>query len=131
MFTEKQIDEINARAKTGADFPKRIQEMKSIGVKKYSYELGDGRDIYYGDNNFVLETKAKYEKLNISDISSKEKLRETILIHQQGKTDFPTFCIQSAEAGVERWISDLEKMQVIYFDKNNNEMITEPIPEKY
>jgi Protein of unknown function (DUF1398) len=42
--------------------------------------------------------------------SSLDKLKHSLFIHQQGQTDYPTFFIQAGEAGVENWVSDLEKM---------------------
>jgi len=127
-FTAEQIKTAHAKVKTGADFPKYTQELKSLGVLKYDYIVKDGSSIYRGANDYNLPLEPKYEALKIADESSAEKLRETIKIHQQGQTDFPTFCQQAADAGVERWIVDLEKMATIYFDKAGKELVSEPVP---
>ena len=127
-FTAEQIKTAHGKVKTGADFPKYIQELKSLGVLKYDYIVKDGSSIYRGANDYNLPLEPKYEAFKIADESSAEKLRETIKIHQQGQTDFPTFCQQAADAGVERWIVDLEKMATIYFDKAGKELVSEPVP---
>ena len=35
MFTVKEIHEAHAKVKSGADFPKYIQEIKKMGVKSF------------------------------------------------------------------------------------------------
>jgi len=127
-FTAEQLKAAHVKVKSGADFPRYTQDLKNLGVLKYDFMVKDGQSIFYGQDNHVLPLDAKYEPLQISDESSAEKLRETIKIHQQGQTDFPTFCKQSAEAGVEKWITDLEKMACIYVDKAGKELVSEPIP---
>jgi len=49
-------------------------------------------------------------------------------IHQQGVTDYPTFCRHSAEAGVEKWTVEMRNMTCTYFDKSNTKMVEEMIP---
>jgi uncharacterized protein YbcV (DUF1398 family) len=56
-------------------------------------------------------------------------LKHTIIIHQQGQTDFPTFCRQAAEAGTEKWIVDTEKMLCTYYDQQGEELVAEPISQ--
>ncbi len=56
-------------------------------------------------------------------------LRHIISIHQQGKTDFSTFCEQVAAAGVKQWVIDTERMLCIYEDIDGKEMVAESIPD--
>jgi len=129
MFTEQQVKEAHAKVKTGADYPSYVQELKKLGVVKYDFIVKNGANVFFGEGNFSVTTEAKgYKKQKVAMDSSSDKLSHTIAIHQQGKTDFPTFCVQAAEAGVEKWTSDLKKMAVIYYDCKGKELLAEPIP---
>jgi uncharacterized protein YbcV (DUF1398 family) len=129
MFTEQQIKDAHSRAKTGADFPRYVQEIKKLGLLRYEYLVENGITVYYGQNDHVVQSAARYERLAIAPRSSKEVLAHTITIHQQGQTDFITFCRQAAEAGVEKWVINTQKMLCTYYDMEGNEMIAEPIPQ--
>jgi uncharacterized protein YbcV (DUF1398 family) len=129
MFTAQQIKEAHAKTKTGADYPRYVQDLKKLGVIKYDYVVQNGGNIYYAkDGTSVTVELAPPVCRSVSDTSSPEQLKHTIEIHQQGQTDFHTFCLQAADAGVERWTSDLEKMVCSYYDKKGNVLNAEPIP---
>ena len=128
MFTEKELLDAHAKVKSGADYPRYVQELKDLGVVTYDFLVENGHNIFFGKDGHSVETTPKYGNLKIACTSSKEQLKHTIVIHQQGQTDFLTFCIQAAEAGVEKWVSDLQRMEVIYLDRNGTEMLLEPIP---
>src|ERR1043166_1100460 len=103
MFTIDQIKEAAKNVKSGKDFPKLVRDFKKIGITHYDNFVWDGKTNYFGVSNFKLEGAAKYAPLNVNDHGSSEKLKKALLIHQQGKTDYMTFCKESAEAGVEKW----------------------------
>lgn len=128
MFTIEQIKTAHSKVKSGADYPSYIQEIKTLGVTAYEHFVSDGHIQYYGADDFVLSAEAKWAPINVSNLSSKEKLKQALVIHQQGQTNYPTFCKQSAEAGVEKWIVDMTKMICTYYDKANNKLIEETIP---
>ena len=128
MFTTEQIHEASGKVKSGADFPQFVQDLKYIGVSHYDSFVSDGRTKYYGANNFILEEGAKYPAMHVNEISSADKLKHAISIHQQGQTDYPTFCQQAADAGVERWTTNMIEMTVTYLDKAGNKLTVEPIP---
>jgi uncharacterized protein YbcV (DUF1398 family) len=128
MFTIEQIKTAHSKVKSGADFPSYIQEIKTLGVTAYEHFVSDGHIQYYGANDFVLSAEAKWAQINVSDLSSSEKLKQALVIHQQGQTNYPTFCKQSAEAGVEKWIVDITQMICTYFDKTNHQMVVETVP---
>ncbi|MCB0446681.1 MAG: DUF1398 family protein, partial [Gelidibacter sp.] len=73
--------------------------------------------------------ESKYPKMEVNDISSAEKLKHAILIHQQGETDYLTFCQQASDAGVEKWTTHMIEMTVTYLDKKKNKLTVEPIPK--
>ena len=128
MFTIEQIKTAHSKVKSGADFPGYIHEMKLLGVTSYKHFVADGHIQYYGASEFKIGADAKWPVMEVSETGSAEKLKHALAIHQQGQTDYPTFCKQSAEAGVEKWIVDIMKMTCIYYDKANNEMLVEAIP---
>ncbi len=128
MFTIDQIQEASKQVKTGANFPQFVQDLKKMGVTHYDNLVENGLTKYYGANNFVLEGEPKYPTIAINDESSAEDLKHAISIHQQGQTDYPTFCRQAADAGVEKWITDMIEMEVTYFDKEGNKLLVESIP---
>ena len=129
MFTLQQIKDAHSRVKSGADFPRYVNEIKNLGLNRYEYMVADGNTIYYGDDGYKIESGARYGIKAVALISSAEALKHTITIHQQGKTDFPTFCDQSAAAGVEKWVVDAQKMACIYYDLAGTELVYEPIPQ--
>lgn len=128
MFTIEQIHKASAKVKSGADFPQFIQDLKAVGVSHYDTFVSDGRTKYYGIKNVELDGEPKYPKMEINNTSSADQLKHAIAIHQQGQTDYPTFCQQAADAGVEKWTSDLLTMTVTYLDKKGNRLTVEAIP---
>ncbi|OOQ58261.1 DUF1398 domain-containing protein [Mucilaginibacter pedocola] len=129
MFTLQQLKAAHSKVKTGADFPAYIQEIKQLGLITYEYWVADGHTIYYGEGGHRVSSPAIYESLQIASSSSADALRNTITIHQQGQTDFITFCKQASDAGVEKWVIDTQKMLCIYYDAAGSQMVAEPIPQ--
>ncbi|MBK8489321.1 MAG: DUF1398 domain-containing protein [Saprospirales bacterium] len=129
MFTSEQIHEAFAKVKSGADFPRFVQDLKKMGVTHYDNFVSDGRTICYGQKDFTLIGDSKYPDMNVNDISSADKLKHAISIHQQGQTDYLTFCQQAADAGVEKWITHMIEMTVTYLDKEGKKLIVEPIQQ--
>lgn len=129
MFTINQIHEAFAKVKSGADFPQFVQDLKEIGVTHYDNYVSDGRTKYYGLNNFKIDGESKYPEIRVNEISSSDNLKHAISIHQQGQTDYPTFCQQAADAGVEKWTTHMIEMTVTYLNKKNQKLTVEPIPK--
>ena len=128
MFTIEQIHKAFGKVKSGSDFPQFVQDLKKLGVTHYDNFVSDGRTIYFGKDNFLLKGEAKYSKIEVSEIGSSENLKHAISIHQQGQTDYPTFCIQAAQSGVEKWTTHMIYMTVTYLDKSGIKLAVEPIP---
>ncbi len=127
MFDLNEIKTAHAKVKSGADFPTYIQDLKKIGVKKYITYVKDGHTEYFGDNNFQIKSEPTYSRLTIANISDKERFKHFLKSHQRGQTDFTTFSNNSAETGVEKWITDIEIMTCTYYDKSNEIMLQEII----
>jgi uncharacterized protein YbcV (DUF1398 family) len=128
MFTKEQIQQASSKVKSGADYPRLAQDLKKLGILKYDHFITDGSNIYYGAAGFSLKTEHDQEPIPVNNISSADKLKHTIKIHQAGQTDYPTFCLQAGEAGVGKWVSDLTKMTVSYVDKAGQTLVEEEIP---
>ena len=127
-FTLEEMLAAHAKTKTGADFPKYIKEIKALGLVTYDFFVKDGVVVYHGENGYEVKGNPKYGPLVISKTANAEALRHTIAIHQQGQTDFITFCNQAAEAGVEKWVIDTSHMVCNYVDLNGDILVSEPIP---
>lgn len=128
MFTARQIKEAYAKVKSGSDYPGYVQELKALGVTHYDYVVESDSNVFYGDKGFSLKVENQHDRVQVAGRSSKEKLQDAISVHQKGQTDFKAFRGQAADAGVEKWVSDLEKMQVHYYDKAGTLLLSEPIP---
>ena len=128
MFTIEQIKEAHAKVKSGADFPKYIQELKAHGLVSYEHYVSDGHTNYRGADGFSIATDAKYPAMEVAATGAAERLQQALHIHQQGQTDYPTFCRQAVEAGVEKWTVNTVEMLCTYFDKAGNAMVVEEIP---
>ena len=128
MFTVNQINAAHEKVKSGADFPKYIQDIVQLGVKKFETFVSDSHTIYFGENDYKTTSPAVYETLTVDIKSNPEKFKADLKAHQQGKTDYFTFCKDCAESGIEKWKVDLNEMTCIYYDKAGNEILVEEIP---
>lgn len=129
MFTVEQIELAHSKVKSGADFPKYIQEIIALGVKSFETWVFDSHTEYFGSDNFQATSDAQYETLIIAEDSNAELFTAKLKSHQRGETDYLTFCKDCAETGIEKWIVDLGKMTCTYFDKANQEILVEIIPQ--
>lgn len=128
MFTLSQIKEAHAKVKSGADFPNYIQELSALGVLIYTTYVSDGHTEYIGTDSHTLTSEAKYATLAIASKSSTENFKNYLKTHQQGHTNYPTFCKQAAETGTEKWVVDIVNMTCTYYDKQGHVMLVEEIP---
>lgn len=128
MFTIEQIKTAHSKVKSGADFPAYIQELKQLGVVYYDTYVSDGHSKYYGKNDFKVTAEAKYTPLQISDSTNENQFKNDLKAHQQGKTDYPTFCNDCAKSGIQKWIVNLDKMTCTYYDKAEKQILEEQIP---
>lgn len=128
MFTLEQIQQAHSKVKSGADFPKYIQDIKQLEVISFETWTIDSHTDYFGKDDFEIASQPKYAALSISQYCDKEKFSAYLKIHQQGQTDYFTFCQHCAETGIEKWIVSLEKMTCIYYDKAGNEILVETVP---
>ena len=129
MFTVEQIEQAHEKVKSGADFPKYIQDIKQMGVTTYETWVIDSHTEYSGKNDYQTKSLPKYENLTIADSSNSEKFSQYLKNHQHGETNYMTFCIQCAETGIEKWIVSLDEMTCTYYDKVGTKIWGEQIPQ--
>ncbi len=128
MFTLKQIKEAHSKVKSGADFPRYVQDLIKLGITSYEIHVTDGHAEYKGKNDYKIFSEPEHALLPIAEKSHPEQLKSDLKMHQQGKTDYPTFCQDCAQAGIEKWAVNTEKMTCTYFEKAGNEILVERIP---
>lgn len=90
--------------------------------------MNDSHTIYSGNNNFKTNSLPQYDTLQISDEVKSGEFIQKLKSHQKGETDYYTFCKNCADSGIEKWIVNLDKMTCTYYDKSNNEILVEKIP---
>ena len=128
MFTIEEIKQAHSKVKSGADFPAYIRDLKKLGVVRYTTFVNDGHTDYFGNNAFQQTTPSRYNLLEVSTESDGDSFKRDLKAHQQGKSDYPTFCSQCAQYGIEKWSVDLGLMTCTYFDKKGSEILVEEIP---
>lgn len=129
MFTIDQIKAAHAKVKSGADFPNYIQDLIQLGVKGYDTIVSDGSVAYIGDNNFSTSTEKKYDEMTVATVANKERFIEFLVMHQDGQTDYLTFCQHAAVSGIAKWRVDIIEMTCTYYDTAENPILIEKIPE--
>ena len=128
MFTLDQIKEAHAKVKSGADFPKYIQDLKALGVSEYTTYVTDGHAEYKGENNQFLISDKKYSSLKIAVTPDFDMFKIDLKAHQEGRTNYQTFCEDSAKSGVNKWTVDIFAKTCTYYDINENYILEEKIP---
>lgn len=129
MLTLDQIKTAHAKVRSGADFPRYIQELKSLGLLSYDCQVADGSIAYRGKDGIYLQSEARYAAQPVADEGNATALETSLRIHQAGGSDYPTFCREAADAGVEKWTVDTVRMTCGYFDKKGKLLVEEMIPD--
>ncbi|MDQ1859149.1 MULTISPECIES: DUF1398 domain-containing protein [unclassified Chryseobacterium] len=127
-FTIENIKAEHQKVKSGADFPQYIQAIKALGVSHYKAYVSDGNTEYFNNENQSVQTGTKYDPLVVSDTLNLENFKIRLKLHQQGGTDYMTFCKDCAENGINGWTMDLHAMTCTYFDQNETDVLTEQVP---
>ena len=123
MFTLDQIKAVHSKVKSGDDFPQYIKDLIELGVTSYHTFVIDSHAEYFGKDGYHIQSDAKYSLLRVAEKSDSETFINRLKIHQQGQTDYMTFCNDSANNGVEKWIVNTERMTCTYYDKSGNTIL--------
>lgn len=127
MFTIEQIKDAHSKVKSGADFPNYIQDLIILGVKGYDTLVTDGSVRYYGVNNYTVISEGKYSLIQIAPFANKERFIERLVMHQEGETDYLTFCNDAGQCGIDKWRVDIIDMTCTYFDVSGSPILIEKI----
>lgn len=127
-FTLDQVQVAYAKVKSGADFPRYVQDLKDMGMAGYTIEVSTGKTTYSDTEGAMMATDVAYETLPLNEILNKEQFAQRLKLHQQGGTDYPTFCKDCTDNGVAGWLLDFEQMTCTYFDAQGNDVLKEQIP---
>jgi uncharacterized protein YbcV (DUF1398 family) len=128
MFTIPQIKEAHSRVKSGADFPRYMQDIMQLGVTSFETFVFDNHTNYYGETDFKIASEGFPDTLTVKDKSDIEQFKSDLKSHQQGHTDYRTFLEDCAKSGVEKWIVLMAEMTCTYYDKSGNSVLVETIP---
>lgn len=128
MFTVQQIKEAHSKVKSGADFPKYMQDIITLGVISFETFVFDNHTDYFGKNNYTASSVGFSEYLNVAEDCNIEQFKSDLKSHQQGNTNYMTFLNDCAKSGVEKWIVVMDKMTCSYYDKSGNVVLVEQIP---
>ncbi len=128
MVTLAQLQAAHRKVKSGADFPAYIQEIKQLGVSAYATFVADGHVEFMIKEDGSITSGPKYGALKVEGQYEDEQFKAALKIHQQGQTDYPTFCSDSARFGVEKWVVDTEKMTCTYYNSAGDNVLVEIIP---
>jgi len=128
MFTIQQIKEAHSKVKSGADFPKYMQDIIALGVTSFETFVFDNHTDYFGKDNFKASSEGFSECLNVAGDCNFEQFKSDLKSHQHGNTNYMTFLKDCAKSGVEKWIVVMDKMTCSYYDKNGNVILVEKIP---
>ena len=128
MFTIAQIKEAHSRVQSGADFPAYIQDLIALGVKGYDTFVNDGHVEYFGADNFRVAATDTYDSITIAASANKERFIEFLVMHQDGATEYLTFCNHAAQCGIARWSVNIIEMTCTYFDQSGATILIEKIP---
>lgn len=128
MFTITQIKEAHSKVKSGEDFPSYIQDLIALGVQGYDTFVNDGHVEYFGTDNFRAVATETYNDIAIAQTANKERFIEFLVMHQDGQTDYLTFCNHAAQCGIAKWSVNIIEMTCTYFDQSNAAILIEKIP---
>ena len=127
MFTIEQIKQAHAQVQTAADFLIYIQDLITLGVREYTTFLNDGREAYFGSENFLIETSENYSVIQIAPYANKERFIEFLVIHQDGQSDYFNFCQDAAKCGIASCKVDIITMTCTYVDASDVAILIEKI----
>ena len=128
MFTIEQIKEAHSRVASGSDFPNYIQDLVNLGVLGYETFTNDGHVAYFGNSDFKAVADKSYDNIPVAPTANKERFIEYLVMHQEGQTDYLTFCHHAAQCGIAKWSVNIIEMTCTYFDAKNDAILIEKIP---
>ena len=90
---------------TGVDFPKLFKAFKDMGMTYNIVNIQDGTATYVHQSEDDIVTSSVKSNHPVAQKSNKTIVQDVLTRHQQGQTDFETFCDEMAEAGIYKYSS--------------------------
>ncbi|MFZ0744853.1 MAG: DUF1398 family protein [Terracidiphilus sp.] len=127
-FTGQDIRAAYVKTRTGADFPRLIQDLKKLGIVSYDHLLESGSNVFHGQDGQSVSLSNMRPSVPVNDHADVQLLKRHMSEHQRGLTNYPTLCGLAGQAGVDKWTSNLLAMTCTYFDRSGRNLHVESIP---
>lgn len=127
-FTLSEIQQAHQQY-TGVDFPKLFKEFKDMGMTYNIVNIQDGTATYVHQSEDDIVTSSVKSNHPVAPSSNQSIVQDVLTRHQQGQTDFETFCDEMAEAGIYKWHIDIQAGTYTYIDLKEQAIISELIPQ--
>lgn len=114
---------------TGVDFPKLFKAFKDMGMTYNIVNIQDGTATYLHQSEDDIVTSSVKSNHPVAPSSNQSIVQDVLTRHQQGQTDFETFCDEMAQAGIYKWHIDIQAGTCTYIDLQEQAIISELIPQ--
>ncbi|HCY8992986.1 TPA: DUF1398 family protein [Staphylococcus aureus] len=114
---------------TGVDFPKLFKAFKDMGMTYNIVNIQDGTATYVHQSEDDIVTSSVKSNHPVAPSSNQSIVQDVLTRHQQGQTDFETFCDEMAQAGIYKWYIDIQAGTCTYIDLQEQAIISELIPQ--
>ncbi|HAR6953564.1 TPA: DUF1398 family protein [Staphylococcus aureus] len=114
---------------TGVDFPKLFKAFKDMGMTYNIVNIQDGTATYVHQSEDDIVTSSVKSNHPVAPSSNQSIVQDVLTRHQQGQTDFETFCDEMAQAGIYKWHIDIQVGTCTYIDLQEQAIISELIPQ--
>ncbi|HDC5912243.1 TPA: DUF1398 family protein [Staphylococcus aureus] len=114
---------------TGVDFPKLFKAFKDMGMTYNIVNIQDGTATYVHQSEDDIVTSSVKSNHPVAPSSNQSIVQDVLTRHQQGQTDFETFCDEMAQAGIYKWHIDNQAGTCTYIDLQEQAIISELIPQ--
>ncbi|HCX9555940.1 TPA: DUF1398 family protein [Staphylococcus aureus] len=114
---------------TGVDFPKLFKAFKDMGMTYNIVNIQDGIATYVHQSEDDIVTSSVKSNHPVAPSSNQSIVQDVLTRHQQGQTDFETFCDEMAQAGIYKWHIDIQAGTCTYIDLQEQAIISELIPQ--
>ncbi|HEA6672345.1 TPA: DUF1398 family protein [Staphylococcus aureus] len=114
---------------TGVDFPKLFKAFKDMGMTYNIVNIQDDTATYVHQSEDDIVTSSVKSNHPVAPSSNQSIVQDVLTRHQQGQTDFETFCDEMAQAGIYKWHIDIQAGTCTYIDLQEQAIISELIPQ--
>lgn len=114
---------------TGVDFPKLFKAFKDMGMTYNIVNIQDGTATYVHQSEDDIVTSSVKSNHPVAPSSNQSIVQDVLTRHQQGQTDFETFCDEMVQAGIYKWHIDIQAGTCTYIDLQEQAIISELIPQ--